>query len=117
VDLFWEAIRLRVCRVCANGDGQGSCLLPVDDGCALEAFLPELATIVSTNQTSSHETYLELLRNTICAQCDHQVSSGTCRKRQTLACALDRYYPTVIEIIGTVKGELERTGTVALRRI
>ena len=117
MDLFWEAIRLRVCRACANGDGHGSCGLPVDDGCALEAFLPELVTIISTNQASSHETYLELLRNTICAQCDHQVSNGTCRKRQTLACALDRYYPTVIEIIGTVKGELERTGTRALRRV
>lgn len=117
MDLFWEAVRMKVCRACGDGDGKGNCRLPVDETCALESFLPKLVTIVSTNPATAHEVYLELLRNTICVQCNHQLSNGTCKKRQTLECALDRYYPTVIEIVQNVKGEVERRGNVALRRV
>ena len=106
-----------MCYACASGDEKGNCRLPAGETCALESFLPDLVTIVSTNPARPHEVYLELLRNTICVQCNHQLSNGTCKKRQMLECALDRYYPTVIEIVKNVKGEVERSGNVAPRKV
>lgn len=117
MEMFWEALRLKVCRACLDGDGEGNCRLPVGETCALEVFLPELVEFVSTNPEASHETYVELLGKTICVYCDHQVSDGTCAKRQSLECALDRYYPTIIEIIGTVKTTVAGSGTAAFRKL
>lgn len=116
MELFWEPLRQRVCAKCIDGDGKGNCRLPQGEVCALEAFLPELVTIVSTVKTDSYQKYVEALRATICAQCNHQVE-GKCNKRETLECALDRYFPVVLEVIETVKDELEKDGPVKITKV
>lgn len=115
MDPFWEPLRLRVCAKCIDGDGKGNCRLPKGDACALEAFLPELVTIVSTVKAYSYQKYVEALRATVCSQCDHQ-TNGRCNKRETLECALDRYFPVVLDVIETVKAEIEKDGTIEMRK-
>lgn len=113
---YWEPLRQRVCAKCIDGDGKGNCRLPHGEACALEAFLPELVTIVSTVKADSYQKYVEALRATVCAQCDHQVS-GRCNKRETLECALDRYFPVVLEVMETVKEELAKEKPVEASKV
>jgi len=85
--------------------------------CALEAFLPEIVEIVTTVRSKSFEPYIDLLRGSICVQCDHQLAGGQCAKRESLDCALDRYYPTVLEVLESARAEIEKNLTVIMRRV
>jgi hypothetical protein len=98
----WDVMKQRICRKCIDGNGKGNCRLPMNESCALEAFFPELIRVVRNVQSSSYEDYIAALRSDICSRCDHQMPDGTCRKRVSLECALDRYYPLVLDIIEEV---------------
>lgn len=110
MDQSWDAMRMKVCRKCIDGDGKGNCRLPVDETCALEAFFPELIETVSKVKSSSYGDYVQALRENVCAHCQHQLPNGKCNKRETLECALDRYYPMIIEVIETIKPMVEEKG-------
>ena len=103
----WEEVQQSVCRKCIDGDGRGNCRLPVDDTCALQANFSEIVRIVSTVSAPDYPAYEQVLRQSICAPCMHQDSDGNCWKRNRLDCALDRYYPLVVEI---VERQLSRAG-------
>jgi hypothetical protein len=103
MDQYWDSVRQKVCRKCLDGDGKGNCRLPIDDSCGLEEFFPEIVQTVSRMQSSSLQDYVAALRANICAHCEHQFDVGTCRKRDTLECALDRYYPIVIDVIESLR--------------
>ena len=95
----WEDVQERICRKCIDGDGRGNCRLPVDEECALQANFPLIVETVSKVQTSDYETHVQTLRQSVCTTCIHQDKEGNCWKRNRLDCALDRYYPLVIEIV------------------
>jgi hypothetical protein len=38
-------------------------------------------------------------------------------KRERLDCALDRYYPMVLEVLESARAEIEKDGTVVMRRV
>ncbi|MEX0601808.1 MAG: hypothetical protein WD295_00610 [Bacteroidota bacterium] len=103
MDPYWEAVRMKVCRKCIDGDGKGTCRLPVGEECALEAFFPVLVQTVTSVQGHAIGPYVEALRENVCSHCVHQLPDGTCRKRVTLECALDRYYPVVVEMIESLR--------------
>jgi hypothetical protein len=99
MDLSWEQFQNRVCRKCVDGDNKGRCRLPVDESCTLKEFLPEIVKAVSSIHSESIQDYVDALRSHICETCEHQYANGTCWKRDALECALDRFFPIVIEII------------------
>jgi hypothetical protein len=103
MDQTWESIRQKVCRKCVDGDGKGGCRLPIDDSCGLDTFFPEVVQVVSNVHSDSYQDYVNALRANICATCEHQFANGDCKKRDALECALDRYFPVIIEVIETVK--------------
>jgi hypothetical protein len=103
MDQYWDAMRQKVCRKCLDGDGKGGCRLPIDDSCGLDIFLPEIVQTVSSIRSGSYQDYIDALRTNVCAHCQHQYAGGICKKRDTLECALDRYYPIVIDVIETLK--------------
>jgi hypothetical protein len=103
MDPYWEAVRLKVCRKCIDSDGHGNCRLPSEETCGLEVFFPELVATVNAVQSDSYDGYLKALRQNICAHCEHQSAEGMCRKRDSLECALDRYFPMVVEAIEAIK--------------
>jgi hypothetical protein len=117
VDVYWKSIRENICRICTHGNGTGECSLPSGETCAIETFLPEIAEIVATVRSKSFEPYIDLLRGSICPQCDHHVGGGQCVKRETLDCALDRYYPMVLEVVESARAEIEHDGKVVMRRV
>lgn len=103
MDLYWDSIRQNVCRKCIDGDGRGGCRLPIDEYCGLDRFFPEIVRTVRSVHSDSFQDYVDALRVNICRTCDHQFPNGVCRKRDTLECALDRYFPIVIKVIESVK--------------
>jgi hypothetical protein len=104
---YWESMRARICTKCIDGDGHGNCRLPAGVFCALESFFPELVSTVIGVQAVTYNDYVAALRANVCANCKHQQLNGMCSKRETLECALDRYYPIVIEIIDELSTQLK----------
>jgi len=98
----WEMLEQRICPRCIDGDGTGACRLPARESCPLKLFLPEIITAVIHAPSDSITTYISSLRNNVCVRCEHEAADATCRKRNDLECALDRYFPLVVEIIETV---------------
>ena len=95
----WEDVQLRICRKCIDGDGRGNCRLPVDEECALQANFSLIVETVARSSSPDYESCVETLRSTVCTTCIHQDAKGNCWKRNRLDCALDRYYPLVLEIV------------------
>ncbi len=100
---YWSLIQSRVCRRCLDGDGAGGCRLPAGEMCALKELLPEIIRCVTSVQSETMDAYVGALRTNICASCEHQTADRSCAMRNHLECALDRYYPLVVQIIETVK--------------
>jgi hypothetical protein len=107
IDQYWQEIQRKICPRCLDGDGHGECRLPVGDECALKSFLPQIVITVANARSESIEGYVNLLRRNVCILCDHQNPDMTCKRRNDLECAIDRYYPLVIQIIETVRAKAE----------
>lgn len=104
----WQLIQERICPRCLDGDGQGDCRLPIGEECALKSFLPQVVMTITQTKSDSMEAYVSTLRSHVCGLCDHQKPDMTCKKRNDLECALDRYYPIIVEIIEAVRSAMDR---------
>lgn len=99
MEQYWESMRGTVCRKCIDGDGTGNCRIPSGETCALETFFPEVVSMVVRRDADTFDEYLKAIRGDVCAQCENQSPEGTCTKRDVVECALDRYYPLVINVL------------------
>ena len=100
---LWEAVRLQVCRKCIDGDSHGNCRLPAEESCSLATYFPNVVELVSRVKSNSITSYVEALRSDICEHCSHRRPDNVCKKREDLECALDRYYPLIVEKIDSMK--------------
>lgn len=105
---YWQVIQEKICPRCLDGDGNGNCRLPIGEDCALKSFLSQIVITIANTKSQSIDSYINSLRRNVCILCDHQNPDMTCKKRHDLECALDRYYPLVVEIIETVRAEMTR---------
>lgn len=69
----------------------------------LETHFSPVLEMLAELKSHSMEPYVNALRTTVCLRCEHASSDGSCRKRDHLECALDRYYPLVIEKVQSMK--------------
>ncbi len=99
---YWQAVREKVCRVCLDGDGHGNCRLDAEFDCPLQTQLPRIVQIVGNLQADSMERYLRELHMIVCTECTFQSASGHCQLREDEECALERYFPLVVETIEAV---------------
>jgi hypothetical protein len=100
---YWNALQARVCAKCVDGNGKGGCFIAKDAECALKKFLPQLVELVNSVSSSSLEPYESLLRKKICGICAHQSPSGECSVRSEVECALDRYFPLILQVMEEVQ--------------
>ena len=107
MNLYWESVRMTVCRKCIDGDNNGNCRLPGNEQCMLQIHFPSILEMLSDMKSHSMEPYVEALRTTVCNQCAYRSPDGSCQKRERLECALDRYYPLVIEVIESVRADAQ----------
>jgi hypothetical protein len=103
IEEYWALLQTRICRRCVDGDGTGACRLPAGEECALHHYLPNIIATVRSATSESLDGYVALLRKNVCRVGDAQDASLVCHKRNDLECALDRYYPLVIEIVESIK--------------
>ena len=102
MEQYWSAIQDRVCPKCIDGDGAGNCRLPLDQSCAVQEFLPQIVQSVTSIRSDRYDDYVEALRKNVCAQCTEQTPEGICRRRNSVECALDRYYGLILQVIENV---------------
>ncbi len=98
-DEYWEAVQQKICAKCLDGDGAGGCRIGRDEMCALKAYFPTVINVVNSVYSHSIVPYEEELRRRVCAVCRHQSGEGICHVREQVECALDRYFPLLVEVI------------------
>ncbi len=96
---YWQAIQATVCAKCLDGDGRGNCRIAGDSFCALQTHFPKILEVVNSVYSHSIVPYEEQLRNVVCAACKNQSKLGNCSTREQVECALDRYFPMIVEVI------------------
>jgi hypothetical protein len=96
---YWQAIRTKICAKCVDGDGNGGCLVPHNAECAMKTFFPQVLEVVGSTYSTSIMPYEEQLLSRICSACTNQSPTGMCVLRDDVDCALDRYFPLIVEVI------------------
>ncbi|HMK38315.1 MAG TPA: hypothetical protein VK569_03175 [Bacteroidota bacterium] len=96
---YWDALQRKICAKCVDGDGHGGCLIAHGRDCAIKTHFPQIIESVNSVFSPSVEPYVEQLRKRVCAVCTSQSSGGECRLRDETECALDRYFPLIVQVI------------------
>jgi len=107
---YWQVIQRLVCSKCIDADCHGSCLLSKDMECAVRRFLPRIIDIVNSVSSDSIRPYETMLRMSVCQSCVHQSIDGSCSLREEVDCALDRYFPLIVQGIEEARGKDELSG-------
>lgn len=103
IDELWEEVSLSVCRVCVDYSHDG-CRLIASGRCALKSHFDEVVAAVESARGEQLAPYISALRDRVCSVCKHQMTEGRCVVRNNVDCALDRYYPLVIDAIEQAAG-------------
>lgn len=98
-DEYWQALQKRICVKCLDADARGNCYISKDGFCALKSYFPKIVDVVNSVYSDSIVPYEELLRTRVCHECKHERKDGTCKLREEVECALDRYFPLIVEVI------------------
>jgi hypothetical protein len=96
---FWQALQSKVCLRCLDGDGNGNCRISRDGFCAVKAYLPQILDAINSVYSHSIVPYEEQLRKKVCDACVNQSKQGHCFLRDEVECALDRYFPLIVEVV------------------
>lgn len=96
---FWDALQSKICVKCLDGNGNGDCRIAGDGFCAMKAYLPQILDAVNSVYSHSIVPYEEQLRKKVCGACANQSPQGQCQLRDEVECALDRYFPLIVEVI------------------
>lgn len=99
-----------LCPGCVRYTRTHGCSLPKDRMCSVFKNLDDLVTIVRSTHSRSIEPYATVLREQICAACHYEDGHGNCPCRTDLDCALDLYYPLIVE---TIELELIKQGALS----
>lgn len=94
-----KALRARICPNCVRYTRKHGCSLPEDRPCSLFSNLEEIVHIVGETRSQRIDPYVEPLRNRVCGACHFQDDHGRCPCRENIDCALDTYYPIIVEEI------------------
>ena len=109
---YWHALEERVCSKCLEGDGKGNCRGALNSYCALRTNFPKILEVVNSVYSHSIVPYEEALRKQICANCRFQSQDGECAMRDEVECALDRYFPLIVEVIEDTQRRAHMAGSL-----
>ena len=82
-----------------DGDGTGACRIAPGGDCAMKTHFPQIIETVNSVFSPSIKPYVDQLRKNVCAVCTGQSSEGACHLRDDTECALDRYFPLIVQVI------------------
>ncbi len=98
-DQYWAALQAKICVKCIDGDGSGSCLIARGSDCALRTHFDQIIATVNSVYSPDVAPYVDELRRNVCASCTGQTPGGACSLRDETECALDRYFPLIVQVI------------------
>ena len=94
-----DRLRDKICNVCIYQTADGGCGLRKDLDCPILTRVDPIIEIVKQIDDDRIDPYVEKLRETICADCKMQDTEGNCGMRDHADCALDDYFPMIVEIV------------------
>ena len=100
-EVYWDAIRERVCSVCLDALDDGRCGL--GRRCAIEAHLPAVVEAILAVKSSRMDDYIAAVEAQVCAGCAEQGDRGRCLRRDRGECALSTYLWLVIDAVEQVR--------------
>jgi len=118
LDEYKDAMREEVCSACvaftADRRDPTRCVHEGSGHCSLFANLEDVVDVVSKVDSGSIVPYLEGLRRTVCAKCEHQNELGICDIRDNRGpvptwCTLDAYFNLVVGAIENVRNSADTT--------
>ncbi len=92
-------LRAELCPKCVRYTREFTCSLPPGRECALFANLDKIVDVVRTTRSRRIDPYVDALRQAVCASCGHQDDTGRCPCRDGIDCALDCYFPMIVDAI------------------
>jgi hypothetical protein len=98
MESFLEEIRSNVCSHCIDANEMGRCTLPSESRCPMELYPKMIVRAIGTVHSDKYPEYVSALRTHVCRHCTYG-SLEDCALRTQLDCALDRYYPMVIDVV------------------
>ncbi len=103
LEKYWQVVQNVVCRVCIDSDpfGNGVCRVSEDSMCAVKMYFPKIVNIVLSVKSDKMDDYIIALRENVCKEC-RETPDGVCELRNSVECALDRYYPLIVQAIESV---------------
>jgi hypothetical protein len=96
---YLAALEQKICAKCVDGDGAGGCRIAPGHECAVRSHFPQIIESVNAVFSQSVEPYVEELRKRVCAVCTSQTPGGSCQLRDETECALDMYFPLIVQVI------------------
>ncbi|MFH1196030.1 MAG: hypothetical protein V1720_09970 [bacterium] len=102
MEKYLKAIRENICSICVDSDEKGDCKLTDNEICAVESFFPQILEIVHRSNGEDYDVYTKALKEEVCKKCRASEDGEYCYLREDSNCALDRYFPLIIEIIQKV---------------
>jgi hypothetical protein len=92
-------LREEMCPRCVRFTRERTCSLPPDRACALFSNLDKVIDVVRTTRSRRIDPYVDVLRQAVCGSCRSQDESGRCACRDGIDCALDCYFPMIVDSI------------------
>ncbi len=99
MEKYIALLRENICSICADSDEAGECRLSEKEICAVERFLPEIISTIHNTKSESMDDHIAALRGAVCQKCRTKDGDDYCYLREDANCALDRYYPLIVELV------------------
>ena len=101
MDKIRAAIKYSVCAHCIDADAAGNCLIGNGKVCPIDQHFEGIMKAVSETHSDRYEDYVAGIRTHVCENCTYG-QPDSCKERDDVECALDRYYPLVVDAIETI---------------
>jgi hypothetical protein len=78
----------------------------------VKQFFPMIFDLVRSVWSTSMEPYEAALRGSVCNMCVSQSPDGQCVLRDDVDCALDRYFPLIVQAVEELDPAKRLSGSV-----
>ena len=92
-------LRETICPTCYRFTSERTCSLPKDRSCSLFGNLEGVVDDVRSTHSPRIDPYVDVLREQVCARCHFEDDHGSCPCREDLDCALNVYFPLIVDTI------------------
>jgi len=102
MEQYLKAIKEKVCTICVDSDDNGKCKMTDEEFCAVEMNIDKIVAAINSMESDRNEDYYEAIHDYVCISCRNETADRNCKLRTDVNCALDRYFPHIVEVIKSV---------------